>query len=141
MQIDEIKVRKIMREKGFSQKELADELKIHPSTISDWINGKVVPSTKNIEALAKLFATTPEEITKETSPSSFGNFQPSFDFSHTTININLPNKSSESKSEDREINNCISMELDPEIIEKLKEKGQENITELIKDILKKHLEL
>jgi transcriptional regulator with XRE-family HTH domain len=85
MQIDEIKVRKIMREKGFSQKELADELKIHPST-------------KNIAALAELFSTTPEEITKETSNPSFGNFQPSFhpsfDFSHATININLPNKSS-----------------------------------------------
>lgn len=40
--------------------------------------------------------------------------------------------------------NCISMELDPVLIEKLKNQGgeaKEDISKVIKDILKKHLSL
>jgi transcriptional regulator with XRE-family HTH domain len=42
-----------LEERGYSQMELAKELKVATATVSEWCNGKKVPRMNNIEKIAK----------------------------------------------------------------------------------------
>ena len=57
---------KIMDEKGITQKELAEQVGIGQSTISDWRRKKTDPASSKIMKIAKALGVTPEEILKDT---------------------------------------------------------------------------
>lgn len=48
-------IRKLRKEKGMSQKELANLLHFSPDTISLWELNKSLPDAKNIVELCKIF--------------------------------------------------------------------------------------
>ena len=55
----------LRKEKGMTQKELADMLNITDKAVSKWENGTSDPSTTNLMAIAKLFGVSTEELLKE----------------------------------------------------------------------------
>ena len=59
------RLRELRKEKGFTQKELADKLNISFQAVSKWENGTSDPSTSNLLALAKLYEISVEELLKE----------------------------------------------------------------------------
>ena len=50
------------KEKGLTQKELAEKIGVTDKAVSKWESGECDPSTSNLIALAKLYRTTVEEI-------------------------------------------------------------------------------
>ena len=52
------------KEKGYTQKELADRLFVSDKAVSKWESGAADPSTSNLLALAKLFGVSAEELLK-----------------------------------------------------------------------------
>ena len=129
-----------MREKGFSQKELAENLNVHNSTISEWLNKKSLPTEKNIQALAELLGVSPNEIVSDLIQKSIGNqsyysYSPSFDFS-ATVNLYLSDsnpKNAINMEEEAKKNTDIIIS---ELREKLKKQHEnENTIKLVKSIL------
>lgn len=55
----------LRKEKGLTQKELAEQIGISDKTVSKWETGASDPSTSNLLTLAKLFNTTAEELLRE----------------------------------------------------------------------------
>ncbi len=71
------KIKRLLKLKNISQKELAEELKVTPNTITNWIKGKSNPSIENIRKMATFFNISVEEIQKEekdTTNISYGNY-------------------------------------------------------------------
>ena len=54
----------LMREVGYSQKELAEDTGLSESTISRYMNGKATPSGYNLERLADALKCSISELTK-----------------------------------------------------------------------------
>lgn len=52
----------LLRIKGVTQKQLADNLKLRPSTVNQWVNGKREPDFENLIRLCILLDTEPSEI-------------------------------------------------------------------------------
>ena len=46
----------IMRSKDCSQAELAKQLKINPSSLSCWMNGRSIPNEENLQKIKELYA-------------------------------------------------------------------------------------
>lgn len=71
------KIKKLLKSKNISQKELALELEVTQNTITNWIKGKSNPNIENIRKMAKFFNISVEEIQKEekdTTNISYGNY-------------------------------------------------------------------
>ena len=52
----------LRREKGWTQRELAERLYISDKAVSKWETGTADPSTSNLMALAKLYGISAEEL-------------------------------------------------------------------------------
>ena len=67
--MDQIKTGKFIaderKKKGYTQRQLAEQLGISDKTISKWENGTADPSTSNLIAAAKLFDLSAEELLRE----------------------------------------------------------------------------
>ena len=57
-------VSSLRKEKGWTQKELAQRLFVSDKAVSKWESGTADPSTSNLLALAKLFGVSAEELLK-----------------------------------------------------------------------------
>ena len=55
----------LRKEKGITQKELAERLFLSDKAVSKWESGASEPSTSNLLALCKLFDVSPEEFLGE----------------------------------------------------------------------------
>jgi transcriptional regulator with XRE-family HTH domain len=53
----------LLKERGMSQKQLADATNLTPATVSRYINGERVPRAITIAALAKALKVKPSDIT------------------------------------------------------------------------------
>ena len=53
-----IRIRQLRKEKGITQKELADILKVSDSALSFWEQGKYEPDNKSLATLASYFGVT-----------------------------------------------------------------------------------
>ena len=58
-------VAQLRKERGLTQKELAQRLHVTDKAVSKWETGASDPSTSNLLTLAKLFNTTAEELLRE----------------------------------------------------------------------------
>lgn len=61
-------MRKERLERGYTIKEVADMLHVHPNAVGRWESGKTDPTASNLTALCKLYDCTPEylmNITKD----------------------------------------------------------------------------
>ncbi len=57
------RIRKLMRERGISVREIQDEMELEsPQSVYKWLNGKSVPTTENLLMLAKLLRVPMEEM-------------------------------------------------------------------------------
>lgn len=65
--MDEImkKLSKFRRENKLSQEKLSEKLGVTRETLSNWETGKVIPSSKNLEAIYKLLGITLDELPNE----------------------------------------------------------------------------
>lgn len=57
-----LKLKEIRKAKGIKQKELAKELQISQSAISDYENGKLEPSIENLIKMANLLDCTVDKL-------------------------------------------------------------------------------
>lgn len=142
MVLDKDKVKKIIRTNGYTQKEVAEELQVSQSTVSDWLNGTTHPNKQNIDALAKYLSVPAEEIMSEYQGASLGNNNVSptitqFDFRDSTINFYGWKPLSDNDSISNTDQQTSSVELDPQIIAKIKAQGGD-VLKLVNDLLKKH---
>ena len=53
---------KMMKEKGISQRELAEKLGTTQPTVNRWLKGEYQPSLENLVAICGILDTTPNEI-------------------------------------------------------------------------------
>lgn len=56
---------KYMERKGIERNQLADDLNVSYSTISDWINAKTYPRIDKIELMAHYFGVTKADLVEE----------------------------------------------------------------------------
>jgi transcriptional regulator with XRE-family HTH domain len=59
-------IKRIRKNKGLKQQELADILGVKRNTYSDWENGKTEPKLGNVVKLAHVFGTTTDELLGQT---------------------------------------------------------------------------
>lgn len=59
------KLSELRKESKLSQEKFSEKLGVTRETLSNWENGKVIPSSKNLEAICNLLGVTLEEISKE----------------------------------------------------------------------------
>lgn len=55
-------IRSLRESVNMSQKELSITMRVSQPTISDWENGKTIPSIKNMVRLAEIFGITVDEL-------------------------------------------------------------------------------
>ena len=55
---------RLRRERGLTQRQLAEQLHVTDKAVSKWESGAADPSTSNLLALAKLFGVSAEELLK-----------------------------------------------------------------------------
>lgn len=60
---------KKLAEKEITQNQLAKEMEIYPSQISEWITGKVIPSMKNLYKISKILGVDIEYFLSESKES------------------------------------------------------------------------
>lgn len=48
----------LLEKHGLEQKDLAKQVNVAPSTVSDWVNGKTYPRHKKLKAIATSLKTT-----------------------------------------------------------------------------------
>jgi transcriptional regulator with XRE-family HTH domain len=58
-------LQRIRKEKGMSQKELADALGVTQGTVSAWESGRWDPTVENLRAVAKVLGVTVDELIGE----------------------------------------------------------------------------
>ena len=58
-------LQRIRKEKGMSQKELADALGVTQGTVSAWESGRWDPTVENLRAVAKVLGVTVDELIAE----------------------------------------------------------------------------
>jgi transcriptional regulator with XRE-family HTH domain len=58
-------LQRIRKEKGMSQKELADALGVTQGTVSAWESGRWDPTVENLRAVAKVLGVTVDELVKD----------------------------------------------------------------------------
>lgn len=75
MQVYE-RVFELLQEKGMSQKELSEKTGIPQSTISDWKNKKVNPSSDKLMIICQVLGVTPYDILSGTESDKYE--QPDF---------------------------------------------------------------
>ena len=70
-------LRRILKSRGIAGKEFAEGLNVYPATVSQWLTGKSVPSTKNIRKIAKYLDISIEELTEEGTslPETYSEFR------------------------------------------------------------------
>jgi transcriptional regulator with XRE-family HTH domain len=68
------KVRLLRTERGISQQELADQLHVHQTAVSQWESGKTTPNTYQAVALAKFFDVPVENLLHEQNSRSTRSF-------------------------------------------------------------------
>lgn len=62
-------IRKLLKDRNISQKELAESIGVSGGTLSDWLRGRFYPRKKYIDAMAQYFNVSADEITKEKDTS------------------------------------------------------------------------
>lgn len=50
-----INLNTLIREKGITQKDLAEFMQVHPSTVNEWVKGKKIPRMDKIDKLCAYF--------------------------------------------------------------------------------------
>ena len=60
-----ISIRKLRREKGLSQFELAELLGINQSAVAQWETGKTAPNFKRLKKLAEILDCSVDDLMKE----------------------------------------------------------------------------
>ena len=58
-------LQRMRKEKGMSQKELADALGVTQGTVSAWESGRWDPTVENLRAVAKVLGVTVDELIGE----------------------------------------------------------------------------
>lgn len=58
-------LQRIRKEKGMSQKELADALGVTQGTVSAWESGRWDPTVENLRAVTKVLGVTVDELIAE----------------------------------------------------------------------------
>ena len=56
------------KEKGLTQRELAEKVYVSVQAVSKWERGESEPSTSNLLALAKLFGVSPAQLLESAAP-------------------------------------------------------------------------
>ena len=56
------KIREKRTERGWGQAKLADKIKVHYASISNWENGNSCPNTLFLVAMAKVFECSTDEL-------------------------------------------------------------------------------
>lgn len=143
MVLDSKKVRKLIRDKGLTQKEVADEIGINPSTISDWIKGNAIPSNLNLQSLAQLLEINPDElITEQTNDASINNYY-NFFLPNATVNIGSSGSNLLGLGQDDENldNKNVSLELDSKVLEEISKQAQGDMKGFIEEIIRNHLKM
>lgn len=56
------KIKKMRKEAGISQEELAFALEVSRQTVTRWERGRMIPDTERVAALAKYFGVTADEL-------------------------------------------------------------------------------
>lgn len=145
--LDYPKVKNLLRKQGFTQKEVAAELNVSATAVSDWLKGESQPSKENLEGLAgfldcnvdELTTNKPEVSANENKGVLIINFYGEKLSDHLTIHVHgeegvdLLGEDNQKASKKR-----ISVDIDPEVVDRLE--GQEgNLNKIIQDLLKKHL--
>ena len=59
------KIRKLRKQKNFSQEDLAGKLNVHSVTVSKWENGTMQPRTQNIKEMAEIFGVPSSYLIEE----------------------------------------------------------------------------
>lgn len=139
--LDYPKVKKLLRKHGFTQKEVASELGVSATSVSDWMKGISQPSKENLEGLSDFLECPVEELTTN---------EPQISVSDRGVIINIhcycesqtiqiqgdrdPELTNENQNKKR-----LTLDIEPDIVEKLQAQGDADISELLKKLLHKHL--
>ena len=59
-------IKRLRKNKGLKQQEIAELLGVKRNTYSDWENGKTEPKLENVVKLAQIFNTTTDELLGQT---------------------------------------------------------------------------
>lgn len=65
----------LLKEKGYSQQDLADALGVNKSTVSAWVSGKKTPRMDKVEDMAALFHCTITDVLGYTQPEETDEFR------------------------------------------------------------------
>ena len=65
----------LLKEKGYSQQDLADALGVNKSTVSAWVSGKKTPRMDKVEDMAALFHCTITDFLGYTLPEETDDFR------------------------------------------------------------------
>lgn len=66
---------RLLRERGYTQQDLADALDVNKSTVSAWISGKKTPRMDKVEDMASFFACTVTDVLGYTVPDDQDDFR------------------------------------------------------------------
>lgn len=65
----------LLKEKGYSQQDLADALGVNKSTVSAWVSGKKTPRMDKVEDMAAIFHCTITDVLGYTQPEETDEFR------------------------------------------------------------------
>lgn len=65
----------LLKEKGYSQQDLADALGVNKSTVSAWVSGKKTPRMDKVEDMAAIFHCTITDVLGYTQPEETDDFR------------------------------------------------------------------
>lgn len=135
--LDNTALRKAIKKNGFTQQEIAEELGVSTSAISDWVNGKAQPNQKSIEALAKVLEVSPEDITTEQPQAiNYGDHGAIFITCDQVVNIYGDKIASEAIL--KHLGSKLSIDISPEVANLIRENGVEDVNEFLKKVLEKN---
>jgi len=66
------RVRELLELEELSQRDLADRLKVSPSTVSDWLSGKATPGKAKLDELAEILDADADELLLPFAPVTIG---------------------------------------------------------------------
>lgn len=147
MTLDHKTTKRILRQKGFTQKEIAESLGVSPAAVSDWLKGAAQPNHKKVTELASLLDVDADDLMTADPAVSIG--QPHsgvvFYFHSTnnaeTIIINHGQEPNtildDNQSEDTDL---VGLHLPRELLEKLRSQSGGKAGKMIEDLISRHLD-
>lgn len=143
--LDYPKVKSLLRKQGFTQKEVASELGVSATAVSDWLKGEAQPSQEHLEGLASFLDCSVEELYAKPHQITSG------DRSMVVVNFygdNNPVFNLYGESEIESSNNLslerksdLTISIDPEILQHVKDQDKTELARLVNELLKKHFKL